>query len=107
MWYYIDVERNTYKIKNGLLKMKEMSMNVTRISNGTNTDTPEQEIEVTEAGKTWESVRSKCMNSIKKQLKKFKNVGGYFEANVDVYAADENEQNVEQNHFVQTFSMQF
>ena len=44
-------------------------MNVTRISNGTNTDTPAQEIEATETGKTWESVRGKCMNSIKKQLK--------------------------------------
>jgi len=87
--------------------MKEMSMNVTKILNGTNTDTPAQEIEVTEIGKTWESVRNKCMNSIKKQLRKFKNAGGYFEANIDVYAADENEQNAEQNHFVQTLSMQF
>ena len=87
--------------------MKKMSMNVTRILNGTNTDTPAQEIEVTEIGKTWESVRNKCMNSIKKQLRKFKNAGGYFEANIDVYAADENEQNAEQNHFVQTLSMQF
>jgi hypothetical protein len=87
--------------------MKKMSMNVTRILNGTNTDTPAQEIEVTEIGKTWESVRNKCMNSIKKQLRKFKNTGGYFEANIDVYAADENEQNAEQNHFVQTLSMQF
>ena len=87
--------------------MKEMTMNVTKLLNGTNTDIPAQEIEVAETGKTWESVRNKCMNSIKKQLKKIKNVGGYFEANVDVYAADENEQNAEQNHFVQTLSIQF
>ena len=101
------VPQPTRKINGGTIIMKEMSMNVTRILNGTNTDTTVQEIEATETGKTWESVRGKCMNSIKKQLKKFKNAGGYFEANIDVYAADENEQNAGQNHFVQTLSIQF